>query len=202
MLKNHADAAAHFAQTRSIARGNVFAANQDAATRGLFQQVDMAHQRRFARAGVADNAKDLARLDLEVDAVKGGNIAPVHLERLVDINKFNHSVTLWVCYRGPSRTGDGPRHFSAKGRRARLGVSIRGGACAAAPETAWPSGQQTRHCPRAGLDPANLSFHKIMKNGYEARAARLAAAPPGLATPCHSTATPGSAMAKRRQCSR
>ncbi|MNT74405.1 hypothetical protein D3C72_2132240 [compost metagenome] len=67
-LEHHADTAALSAQLRFIQAGQGLAADGDGAFVRAFQQVDALDQRAFSGPAGADDAKDLALLDMQVDA--------------------------------------------------------------------------------------------------------------------------------------
>ena len=64
---------------------DLLAVDQDVAGGGLEQAVELVHQRRFARAVLAQDRVDLAFVDGEVDPVVGDKIA----EFLDDVAHFN-----------------------------------------------------------------------------------------------------------------
>ena len=68
MLKNHADLPAQRHQRVFIKPANVDLIDQHTAAGGLFQTIDGANQRRFARPAAANDAEDLPALNRQVDA--------------------------------------------------------------------------------------------------------------------------------------
>ena len=60
MLENHPDFTAESPQFGGVILGNILIIDQNPTAGGWFQQVDQTHQRRLARAGVANNAEYLA----------------------------------------------------------------------------------------------------------------------------------------------
>src|SRR5699024_1154389 len=63
---------------------------------GLFQKVDAAHKRAFARARQADDAEDLAAADLEADAVQRGDRACAAAEGLIQVLDPDDTILLQV----------------------------------------------------------------------------------------------------------
>src|SRR5699024_3056916 len=100
LLEDHADVGAQRAHLRFLQRDDVLPIEQDLAAGRLVQAVDLAHQRGLARAGVADDAHDGARLDGDVHVLQSGDgLAPL-LEDLVDVAKFDsrsRAVSPRVC---------------------------------------------------------------------------------------------------------
>ena len=70
MLEDHADLFAHGAQLAAIHGREVAPVDLDRAARRPLEHVDAADQRRFARAGEADDAEYLAARDREADVLE------------------------------------------------------------------------------------------------------------------------------------
>ena len=89
-LEYHADLASRGAQLLVGERGHVRAVDCDGAAGGPLEQVHAADQRALARAGEADDAEDLARLDVEGDvleSVDGGAAGAEGLAEVADFDK-------------------------------------------------------------------------------------------------------------------
>ena len=71
MLENHRNLLAKLAQFLRAERGEILTVDDDVARCRLFQKVNAAHERRFARAGHADDSKNVALLDVQVDVFQG-----------------------------------------------------------------------------------------------------------------------------------
>ena len=69
MLENHADILARLPQLAVAKRRHILAVNDDLAARGPLQHIDASHQRRLAGATQADNAKNLALGDFQINAL-------------------------------------------------------------------------------------------------------------------------------------
>ena len=70
LLENHADGTARRAQLRPAERAHHASVHPHLARARLLEQVDQAHQRRFARAREAEQADDLTGLDREIGRQK------------------------------------------------------------------------------------------------------------------------------------
>ena len=66
------------------------AADADAAGIRLLQEVDAAHQGGFARAGVTNNAVDLAVADAQGDLIDGVQVALFVFENFCDVAYLYH----------------------------------------------------------------------------------------------------------------
>ena len=89
MLEDHRDLLAELAERLRAERGEILAVDDDAARGRLFQKVDAAHQRRFARAGHADDAENVALLDVQVDIFQGVYRLGFPLEGLCQVVQLN-----------------------------------------------------------------------------------------------------------------
>ena len=102
MLEDHADAPPHraelsFGQLPALRvvglaapeRNHAGIADAQRAVVRRFQQVQAAHQRRFARAGHADNAENVALLDVQVDVFQGVYRLGFPLEGLCQVVQLN-----------------------------------------------------------------------------------------------------------------
>ena len=92
MLEDHAHAAAELAQRLAGIFGHIFSIDDNIARAGLFQHVDAAHQRGFARAGFTDDAKDVAVLNSEAHVVKRREFAFARAVNLGNVVNFNHVI--------------------------------------------------------------------------------------------------------------
>ena len=106
MLEDHADAPPHraelpFGQLPALRvvglaapeRNHAGIADAQRAVIRRFQQVQAAHQRRFARAGIADHAVNHAVLDVEGHIVQRGHVTALEVKHLVHVPDLNHGDT-------------------------------------------------------------------------------------------------------------
>ena len=106
MLEDHADAPPHraelsFGQLPALRvvglaapeRNHAGIADAQRAVVRRFQQIQAAHQRRFARAGIADHAVNHAVLDVEGHVVQRGHVAALEVKHLVHVPDLNHGDT-------------------------------------------------------------------------------------------------------------
>ena len=107
LLEDHADAAAQRVQLlfaggllrAALAQKHAASADDDGgavdghfAVVGRLQQVDAAHERRFARAGVADDAVDFALVDVKTHVARRAHIAAAQAEGFVEMADVDHDV--------------------------------------------------------------------------------------------------------------
>ena len=90
MLEHHADVAPRYPQGVTAERRQFAPADDHLAGRRAVQQVDDTDQRTFAGAAAADDAEDLARLDVKVDAAKRFDGAGRPLVRLKNTLELDH----------------------------------------------------------------------------------------------------------------
>ena len=89
MLEDHADVLAHGAQLAAIHGREVAPVDLDRAARRPFEHVDATDQRRFARAGEADDAEDLTARDLQADVLERVHGAGRTVIRLDDMRELD-----------------------------------------------------------------------------------------------------------------
>ena len=89
MLEDHGDLLAELAQRLRAERGEIRAVDDDTARSWSFQIVDAAHERRFARAGHADDTEDIALIDLKADILEGIDRLRFALEGLGNMFEFD-----------------------------------------------------------------------------------------------------------------
>jgi len=103
MLKDHADALTQGAQAFVAERRDFFAIDPNLATANFFEPVNHAHQGRFARARMADNAVNFASADFEADIAQGRNILPGYAIAFFNVFQTDHACFLSSCVRVAQR---------------------------------------------------------------------------------------------------
>ena len=96
MLEDHRDLLAKLPQLLRRQRREILAIDDDAARSRPLQKVDAAHERRFARARHADDAEDIALLNLQVDVLQGVHRLGFALEgfgQMVQLNERQNGST-------------------------------------------------------------------------------------------------------------
>ena len=89
MLENHRNLLAELAKLLRAERGEILTVDDDVARCRLFQKVNAAHERRFARTGHADDSKNIALLDVQVDVFQGVYRLGFALEGLCQMVQLN-----------------------------------------------------------------------------------------------------------------
>ena len=112
MLEDHPDFPPRGAQFAGGHLHQVPPVDADDARIGALQQVDAAHQRRFARAGKADDAVNVAVRNREAYAADGRDYFAGRAERLAHICQFNQARHLFPLVRPapPQCVCELPRH--------------------------------------------------------------------------------------------
>src|SRR5690606_23429394 len=98
LLEHHADAQADATELPLLQRAELLTADDDAAAGASFQRVDQPHQGRLSCARVADDAEDVALLDLQADVVEGDErafAAGSRRKRLGDVGEFDDWHARW-----------------------------------------------------------------------------------------------------------
>ncbi len=106
VLEDHADSGAHVRQLLALHAGDVSSVDEHLAGSGAFQQVDATHQCRFARAGRAENAEDLTRIDGQVNVVQHlmrFGATAVAFVQMVDLNR--HNVLFLIVFHNKNAAG-------------------------------------------------------------------------------------------------
>src|SRR5450830_373499 len=82
MLKNHADVTACFAQCIRRQRGHVLTIDNNVARSGAIEQIDLTYQRTLTGRATADDAKNFALTDAQIDVTYGIYASAAALEPL------------------------------------------------------------------------------------------------------------------------
>ena len=111
VLEDHADVLAGLAQFRAVQGRHFLAVDEDLAARGHLEHVDAADEGRFAGAGQADDAEDLAVFDFEVRLLQGLDVAGFAVVCFFYVDQFDH---MWFASARPC--GRGASLLSARWR--------------------------------------------------------------------------------------
>ena len=98
LLEDHAHGAARLQQLLFGKRPQLLPVHRDRTLGRLFQKIDAPHQRGFARAGQADDAKYLAASDVQADTVKRHNRTRAPAERLVQVLDSHNNILFQTLF--------------------------------------------------------------------------------------------------------